>query len=82
MTINESRPSSGFSYVNEKWMILLSEWNIICNKENDDNLELTACILSYYIGSKYIKDHLKLRINQKIKNTSLSIFKSDDNSHE
>ena len=63
-------------------MILLSERNIICNKEYDDNLELKACILAYYFGSKYIKDHLRLRINQQIKNTSLSIFKSDDNSHE
>ena len=67
--------------INNEW-VLLSGRNINCKKKNNNNQKSIACILAYYNGSKYIKDQLKSIINQQIKNTSLSIFISDDNSHE
>ena len=63
-----------------------SNWNLIINNKksiNDLNSKRgksIACVLAYFNGEKYIKEQIQSIIDQKLINSNLSIFISDDNS--
>ena len=64
------------------------KWDLIINnvKEseiiNPEDKVSIACVLAYFNGAQYIKDQIQSIISQKLINSNLTIFISDDNSEE
>jgi len=62
-----------------------SNWDLIINNVKDSEIINSgdkvsiACVLAYFNGAKYIKDQIQSIISQKLIDSNLTIFISDDN---